>query len=234
MLSICMSNLLKAAFVKEETDEVQKEVEIALLALSEMGYGSVEQKVHLKEITEIIQHHQKHHNLKRNEYLSAWQFLISRFLNDRRLERMIVDELHFVREATRELEGLSKSVNWNRKEKEANETIALERWLHALNSFAIYGQIQDEKYSKLTTLIIDMYMASKFNYRNVHVCCLFLFVNVILRKAESPDCFLCEKAVDFILEEMLGPTINNEATTLSAFAIVELLIERSETGFAPK
>ncbi|KAH7831001.1 uncharacterized protein MONOS_16098 [Monocercomonoides exilis] len=116
LLSICVPCLLKAALKKEEDEETQKEVEIALLALSNLSkYVKVPKELFLDEIKEIIEYHQEHHNLTQLAYQSAWQFLIKRFIRNKSYED-IVNELHFAREASRELEELSKycgTRNWS-------------------------------------------------------------------------------------------------------------------------
>eukprot|EP00770_Monocercomonoides_exilis_P006194 MONOS_6164.1-p1 / transcript=MONOS_6164.1 / gene=MONOS_6164 / organism=Monocercomonoides_exilis_PA203 / gene_product=unspecified product / transcript_product=unspecified product / location=Mono_scaffold00190:82399-83137(-) / protein_length=199 / sequence_SO=supercontig / SO=protein_coding / is_pseudo=false len=117
MLFICLPCLLAAALNEEESEEAQKDVEMALFALSNIGkYDEVERESYLIEIAEIIEYHQEHHNLTQLAYQCAWQFLVNRFYNDKSLEGVIANELHFAREAARELEELSKCVDWKRKE----------------------------------------------------------------------------------------------------------------------
>ncbi|KAH7829798.1 uncharacterized protein MONOS_3341 [Monocercomonoides exilis] len=106
MDSIIVPCLLKVASKKDETEEAQKEVEIALLALGNIGFW---EKLYLNEITDIIKYHQEHQNLTRLAYQSAWGILIYGFTKVDSLEEVIVNELHFVREATRELEELTKN-----------------------------------------------------------------------------------------------------------------------------
>ncbi|KAH7818841.1 uncharacterized protein MONOS_12323 [Monocercomonoides exilis] len=135
LLSIAVPCLLKVALKKDETEEAQKEVEMALLALGKIGYRENKRELHLNEIKEIVYYHQEHQNLTRLAYQSAWQFLIKRFTKDRNLEDMIVNELHFGREATKALEDLSKSVDWKRKEergKEAKEVLVIERCITSI------------------------------------------------------------------------------------------------------
>ncbi|KAH7822670.1 uncharacterized protein MONOS_17635 [Monocercomonoides exilis] len=122
-ISICVPCFVKVALSKEESEKTRKEVEMALLALSCIkGENHIEKGSYLKGMIEIIKYHQENHNLTHLAYQSAWKFLIDRFQNDLTLKKVIMNELHFVREATRELEELSKSVNCNRKGKEENET----------------------------------------------------------------------------------------------------------------
>ncbi|KAH7824092.1 uncharacterized protein MONOS_17550 [Monocercomonoides exilis] len=101
-----------------ENKEAQKEVETVLLALSSIGDNKVPKELYLGAIKEIIEYHHENHNLTHLAYQSAWQFLIDRFFRDKDLEIVIVNELHFPREAATELEELSKFVNWKKKERE--------------------------------------------------------------------------------------------------------------------
>eukprot|EP00770_Monocercomonoides_exilis_P006452 MONOS_6417.1-p1 / transcript=MONOS_6417.1 / gene=MONOS_6417 / organism=Monocercomonoides_exilis_PA203 / gene_product=unspecified product / transcript_product=unspecified product / location=Mono_scaffold00202:8837-9448(-) / protein_length=183 / sequence_SO=supercontig / SO=protein_coding / is_pseudo=false len=103
IVSIIVPCLLKAALNKEENEEAQKEVEMALLALKNLGmWKHVEQELYLDKTIEIIKYHQEHYNLTRLAYQPAWQFLIFRFCKDKSLEELIANELHFAREAIKE------------------------------------------------------------------------------------------------------------------------------------
>ncbi|KAH7818384.1 uncharacterized protein MONOS_8091 [Monocercomonoides exilis] len=70
---------LLVALSKEENEEAQKEVEMALLVLGNAGYQEIEQELFLTEIKEIIKYHQVHRNLTQLAYQSAWQFLMNEF-----------------------------------------------------------------------------------------------------------------------------------------------------------
>eukprot|EP00770_Monocercomonoides_exilis_P002805 MONOS_2787.1-p1 / transcript=MONOS_2787.1 / gene=MONOS_2787 / organism=Monocercomonoides_exilis_PA203 / gene_product=unspecified product / transcript_product=unspecified product / location=Mono_scaffold00060:3828-4299(+) / protein_length=111 / sequence_SO=supercontig / SO=protein_coding / is_pseudo=false len=70
LISICVPCLLKVASDKEENEEAQKEVEMALLALNNIGFCKVEQELFLDKITEIIKYLQEHRNLTRLAYQS--------------------------------------------------------------------------------------------------------------------------------------------------------------------
>ncbi|KAH7818422.1 uncharacterized protein MONOS_8793 [Monocercomonoides exilis] len=136
-LSICVPCLLKSSSNKEENKEAQTEVEVALLALSGAGYCKLDKELFLDEIKEIIEYHQEHHNLTRIAYQSAWEFLIKRIIFENSLEEIIVNELHFAREAAKELEELSKCVDGKRKEgwkggKETKEELLLMKWIETL------------------------------------------------------------------------------------------------------
>eukprot|EP00770_Monocercomonoides_exilis_P014779 MONOS_14725.1-p1 / transcript=MONOS_14725.1 / gene=MONOS_14725 / organism=Monocercomonoides_exilis_PA203 / gene_product=unspecified product / transcript_product=unspecified product / location=Mono_scaffold01059:13475-14721(-) / protein_length=305 / sequence_SO=supercontig / SO=protein_coding / is_pseudo=false len=107
LILMCVFCLLKVALKKEEEEETQKEVEMALLALSSIQCD-VKNELYANGIKEIIQYHQKCGNLTRLAYQSAWLFLIFRSFYDEDLVAAIVNELHFVEDARREIEDLSK------------------------------------------------------------------------------------------------------------------------------
>eukprot|EP00770_Monocercomonoides_exilis_P004247 MONOS_4228.1-p1 / transcript=MONOS_4228.1 / gene=MONOS_4228 / organism=Monocercomonoides_exilis_PA203 / gene_product=unspecified product / transcript_product=unspecified product / location=Mono_scaffold00110:17323-18600(-) / protein_length=315 / sequence_SO=supercontig / SO=protein_coding / is_pseudo=false len=155
----CVTCLLKVALKKDETEEAQKEVEMALLALSCIRAESeIEQKLYLNEIKEIIKYHQEHQNLTRLTYQSAWGFLINRFYNDESLENLIMNELHFGREARRELEELSMCIDWKRKEergKEAKEAIVIERWIYAIDNYLTWCALWSEEFVSLLRSIVQ-------------------------------------------------------------------------------
>eukprot|EP00770_Monocercomonoides_exilis_P001753 MONOS_1742.1-p1 / transcript=MONOS_1742.1 / gene=MONOS_1742 / organism=Monocercomonoides_exilis_PA203 / gene_product=unspecified product / transcript_product=unspecified product / location=Mono_scaffold00032:108702-109626(+) / protein_length=267 / sequence_SO=supercontig / SO=protein_coding / is_pseudo=false len=146
MRCVCVTCLLKVASVKEESEKNQKDVEIALLALCELGFYFIERELYLNEITEIIKHQQKHRNLTKLAYQSAWEFLIKRFIEDRNLEVMIANELHFAREARRELEELMRCIDWKRKgENEAKEVLVIWRWLFVIDNYLTWCALWNEE-----------------------------------------------------------------------------------------
>ncbi|KAH7830448.1 uncharacterized protein MONOS_4705 [Monocercomonoides exilis] len=106
--STCASYFLKVSLKKEESEEIQKEVEIALFALCSIKQQKLKRKQYLYEMKEISKCHQEHRNLTRLAYQSAWEIFVHRLRNDKSVEKVIVNELHFVREVERELEELSK------------------------------------------------------------------------------------------------------------------------------
>ncbi|KAH7825188.1 uncharacterized protein MONOS_2000 [Monocercomonoides exilis] len=162
IISIIVPCLLNIALNKKESEEAQNEVEIALLALSCIDmYREMEPKLHLNEIREIIKHHQEHHNLTQLAYQSAWLFLINRLFCNGFLEDIVVNELHFGREAARELEELTKCVNWKKKEEEmskeeAKEEFSLMRWVETLNIYFGGCQLQNEEFVKILSRIVQL------------------------------------------------------------------------------
>ncbi|KAH7832429.1 uncharacterized protein MONOS_18522 [Monocercomonoides exilis] len=211
LLSICVTCLLKAALNKVESEENQKEVEIALLALSNTNYYEIDKELYLNEIKEIIKYHLEHHNLTHLAYQSAWQFLIYRFIEDKSLEGMIVNELHFTREAGREFEDLTRSVDW-KKEKKAKEDIIIERWLQVLDCYFYYCQLRNEEYVGLISSIVRVLRAARENKKEINyqsICSLRNAAEIIDVKIND---LLKSEAVDAVLEEIQQPTIVDEIT----------------------
>eukprot|EP00770_Monocercomonoides_exilis_P014932 MONOS_14878.1-p1 / transcript=MONOS_14878.1 / gene=MONOS_14878 / organism=Monocercomonoides_exilis_PA203 / gene_product=unspecified product / transcript_product=unspecified product / location=Mono_scaffold01095:4126-5571(+) / protein_length=297 / sequence_SO=supercontig / SO=protein_coding / is_pseudo=false len=175
------------ALKKEEGEEAQKEVEMALLALSCINDNDfVEQRLYLNEIREIIQYHQECRNLSHLAYQSAWKFLMGRFYESKSLEGLIVNELHFVREARRELEELMICVDLKRNEKELGKTIEynmMKRWMDTIKTY--FSRISDikneEECAGLAVSVVGIYEAAK----------------PYVWKSEKIDVFVKSGAVDF-------------------------------------
>ncbi|KAH7825920.1 uncharacterized protein MONOS_9220 [Monocercomonoides exilis] len=216
-LSICVPCLLKVASNKERHEETQKEVEMALLALSNVRCCVVEQELYLGAIKEIIQYHQEHHNLTRLAYQSAWQFLINRLFTDKRLEDMIVNELHFGREASRELEELSKCVDWKREKaeeeeergKERGEELVIWRWLDAMYDFLYSCRLWNEELAGVIGNVVSVFQASRDNRKRISNQCIYLFKRAAENVIMKIDVLLDEGVVDLILEEMKQSTLKD-------------------------
>ncbi|KAH7815756.1 uncharacterized protein MONOS_3739 [Monocercomonoides exilis] len=217
-LSICVPCLLKVKLNKDESKESQKDVEIALLALSNIpGYHIIEKELCLNEIKEIVQYHQEHHNLTRLAYQSAWQFLMYEFEYEEDLEGVIVNELHFIKEASTEMEELSNSVDLKRKEegkgerkvKEMKEELILKRWLKILEVFFSCCKLWSEEYVELIGSIVQMFRASRDNYPYTNRLCLYSLGKVSENRNVKIDHLMNIGAIDLFLEEILQPTLND-------------------------
>ncbi|KAH7832770.1 uncharacterized protein MONOS_16902 [Monocercomonoides exilis] len=241
-LSICVPCLLKVALNKEEREEVQKEVEMALLALWNTRFIKIEQELYLSEIKEIIQHHQEHHNMTHLAYQSAWDFLINKFYDDKfykkivlnkqhqardeSLEEVIVIELHFVKEAKREMEELSKCVDWKRKDdkkvKEKKEMIILMKWLDTINGFFHSCRSWNEDFAGLIRRTVQILRASRCNYGEIHVKCLYMIRRAAEEKIVKIGDLLKGESVDVILEEIQQPTTYNNAMRNCLYFFLEI------------
>ncbi|KAH7818690.1 uncharacterized protein MONOS_18671 [Monocercomonoides exilis] len=213
IISVCVTYVLKVAMSKEEGEEARKDVEMALLALSNTMYYFIEQKLYLKEIKDIVQYHQEHRNLTRLAYQSVWQFLFCRLLCDRRLEDVILNKLQFEREAIRELEELTKCIDWKKNEdklKEMEEENLLERWIIALNIYFKEFQIRKKEHVVLIECIVQIYQASRSNYIEICNLCICLLKVILIRKNAEIEDLLKGGAVEAVLEEIQRPTLDDE------------------------
>ncbi|KAH7828117.1 uncharacterized protein MONOS_17243 [Monocercomonoides exilis] len=185
-LSICVSCLLKVALDKKKDEDTQKmKVEMALLALSRIAGDALEQELFLNDIKQIIRNHQEHHNLTRLAYQSAWQFLINQLVYDENLDDVIANELHFAREARRELKELSNCMDWNRKEEEmskevdegktrieAKEIIIMKRWLDELEAYFRSCKLWNEEFVGLLGSIVEIFREARDNHKVVSCNCI--------------------------------------------------------------
>ncbi|KAH7820404.1 uncharacterized protein MONOS_17867 [Monocercomonoides exilis] len=213
-LSVCVPFLIKVALNREGNEETRKEVEIALLTLSNVGqYTHIEKEQFLSEINGIIKHHQAHHNLTQLAYQSAWQFFVSRLFYDESLEDIIVNELHFGREAASEMKELSKSVSWKRKKeeeekKEEKGALIIGRWLYSIEYYLSHCKMWNGEHSELIGCIVKMFQASRDNYKEIHVNCLYLFRKSIEKKNVKIEDLLNEGAIDLCSDEMKRSILN--------------------------
>ncbi|KAH7824087.1 uncharacterized protein MONOS_1714 [Monocercomonoides exilis] len=218
LLSICIPYLLKVASKKEENEETQKEVEIALLALSDIKqFVKTDKELYFNEIKEIILYHQEHHNLTWLAYQSAWRFLTDRLNNERSMEGMIVNEQHFAREAASELDELMRRVDWTRKkvgkgEREVNEVLVIDRWLFDIDYFLEDCTLWNEELDELIDSIVQMYRASKDNHIEIRKECVNIFKKTLENRNVKDEELMKEGAIDAIMEEIQRTTMNEEVT----------------------
>eukprot|EP00770_Monocercomonoides_exilis_P008118 MONOS_8075.2-p1 / transcript=MONOS_8075.2 / gene=MONOS_8075 / organism=Monocercomonoides_exilis_PA203 / gene_product=unspecified product / transcript_product=unspecified product / location=Mono_scaffold00295:4075-5239(+) / protein_length=352 / sequence_SO=supercontig / SO=protein_coding / is_pseudo=false len=207
LLPGCTCSLLKAAMNKEESEGAQKEVEMALLALSNICvHQPMAQELFMYEILEIIEYHQEHHNLTRLGYQSAWGFLISRLYTERSLETVITYKLNFAREVVRELEELSKHIDWKKKEEERRGKVREEayifvRWILTLNSYFCGCEAWNGGLAGIVRSIVGAFREAKDNYREISDRCIFLFERIANMQAVQIDELLSGGAVDVVVEE---------------------------------
>ncbi|KAH7819149.1 uncharacterized protein MONOS_3284 [Monocercomonoides exilis] len=224
LIPICVSHILKEALNKGLKEEAQKEVEMFLLALSCISqFFFIEQKLYLNEIKDIIQYHQEHHNMTHLSYQSAWQFLIRRILYDRSLEEVVVNELHFAREASRELEWLIQCVDWKRTKEERGgkiekEEIILLRWFKTLEIYFRSCLSKNEEFAMLVGCIVQIYREAKDNCRDIRIECIESNVKV--------DDLLKGGAINAVSEEIQRSLFNDEmalkCTSFFMFALRKL------------
>ncbi|KAH7817432.1 uncharacterized protein MONOS_8845 [Monocercomonoides exilis] len=219
LLSIAVPCLLKFASKKKGNEEAQKEVEVALLALSNIVmWKIIEQKLYLKEIKEIIEYHQEHHNLTQLAYQSAWQFLIYRFIEDKSLEGMIVNELHFVEEARRKLEELTRFIDRkkekeeDKKGKDTKEELIILRWIQTLNRYFLDCTMWNEDFIEHLYGIVQLFRAAKDNHREIGNEYLETLRFASINRYMTIDGLLKSGAINLFLEEMKQSTLDDDIT----------------------
>ncbi|KAH7818421.1 uncharacterized protein MONOS_8792 [Monocercomonoides exilis] len=205
---------------------------MALLALRQVEeYDIIERDLFLDKIKEIFQYHQEYHNLTHVAYQSAWKFLIDRFFTDKVLERIIVNELHFAREAARELEELANGVDWKREKeergkegKETEEEQVLLRWLQKLKPYFIKCELWNEEFLELLSSVVRVYRASRDNSREISEQCISVIEAAAGNRDMKIDGLLKSGAVNVVLEELQQPTLNDKMTfdSLSFFVAIPL------------
>ncbi|KAH7828088.1 uncharacterized protein MONOS_1616 [Monocercomonoides exilis] len=230
-VSVCVPCLLKVALNKEESEENQKEVETALFTLSYIGkWNDVGKILFLEEIKEIIQYNQEHRNLTRLAYQSAIQFLTDRLYKDISLEQIIMNELHFVKEARRELEELIGCIDWKRERKEkrrgkeAKEELVLLRWLKILDFCFDLCKLWNEEYVGLIDSIAQVHRAAKENNREICFYCIYSFKLATENIVVKVEDLLNGGAVDAVLEEIRQSMLIDKI----ALSSLEYMLEISE------
>ncbi|KAH7831322.1 uncharacterized protein MONOS_16954 [Monocercomonoides exilis] len=89
MLHICVRCDLKVTLKKEEKEEVQKDVEMALLTFRNIdNYSVVIEEVNMKEMTEILKFNQEYYNLTQLTYYFAWVFCYTDFTTTKALMKL--------------------------------------------------------------------------------------------------------------------------------------------------
>ncbi|KAH7820299.1 uncharacterized protein MONOS_6273 [Monocercomonoides exilis] len=216
LLSICVPRLLKAASKKEENEEAQKGVEMALLALSSIHFFEyVKKELFLDEISEIIQSNQEHRNLTHLAYQSAWRFFLYRFIHDQELKDVVVDELFFVEEATKELKELTRSVNWKAGEgegKETKEEQIIIIWLNTLINCYDICELCCEGNAELVACVVTLCRASNVHCSEICHRAINLLGAMISRKSACVSDIVGKGAFDVVLEKIQQPTLDYNIT----------------------
>ncbi|KAH7829064.1 uncharacterized protein MONOS_16205 [Monocercomonoides exilis] len=229
LISICVPCLLKAASSKKRNKETQKEIEMALFAICHIGKCFIlDYELYRYKIKEIILYHQKHNNLTRLACQSSWQFLVNGLPYYDCFEGVIVNELHFAREAARELKELMKSVDWKRKKeergRETKEELVLLRWLKTLERYFLSCTMWNEEFVGLLNSIVRVFLAAKDNYREVYLQCIHLLKKIADNKAIEIDVLLKGGAVNAVLEKMQLQTLNKYETYQFMLFFIEISI----------
>eukprot|EP00770_Monocercomonoides_exilis_P005496 MONOS_5468.1-p1 / transcript=MONOS_5468.1 / gene=MONOS_5468 / organism=Monocercomonoides_exilis_PA203 / gene_product=unspecified product / transcript_product=unspecified product / location=Mono_scaffold00159:48287-52104(-) / protein_length=966 / sequence_SO=supercontig / SO=protein_coding / is_pseudo=false len=210
--NICIPRHLKIALNKEESEDAQKEKETALIALSNIDkHQEINKKLYQNCAIEIIKYHQEHHNLTRLAYQSIWQFYTNRQHKERELEEIIVNELHFFREASREMEELAKCVDWGKTEKELEKTKEVQiilKWIQMIKRLTWNSRTWKDEFSELICCNVCLSRAARENESEIFEECSSLLLDITRTKNVDIDCLLKKGVIDLFLEEFLRPTLN--------------------------
>ncbi|KAH7831262.1 uncharacterized protein MONOS_3890 [Monocercomonoides exilis] len=216
ILPIILPCVLNVALKKEESEETLKEVEIALLAISCTGYWRKMQKeLYLNEIKEIVQYHQEHHNLTPLAYQSTWKFLITRLYKDKSLSEVFVNELHFSREAARELEEPEKHVDWKIKEnemKKTKEVKEISKWIEMVDDFFEYSEQWNDECVVLVRCLSKLCVMARENFKAIVIEYCEIFSSIICSQpvlAVAND-VLKGGVFDFFMEELCHSTVEHD------------------------
>ncbi|KAH7825979.1 uncharacterized protein MONOS_17386 [Monocercomonoides exilis] len=130
---------------------------------------------------------------------------------------VIVNELHFAREAARELEELTRYVDWKRNEeeegeKESGEEKIFKRWLRTLAFFLEHCQLWHEEIVELICGTVKVFRAAKENNRDLCDQCVSLFEAAADGKDMSVDGLLKDGTIDLVLEEIQQSTLDYKMT----------------------
>ncbi|KAH7826575.1 uncharacterized protein MONOS_17377 [Monocercomonoides exilis] len=215
-LSICLRCLLKVSSNKEKNEETQKDVEMALLSLSELSnVKEARKELYLNQIVEIIKYHQEHRNLTQLAYQSTWKFLFYRIVHQQELKEY-VEELHFVSEAARELEELDRGVDWKKdakKEKEKPNVWTIKRWTLSIIEYYVSERCRGgEDNIHLIENIVKVYRSSKKNFKEITFEYFYLFYRIIENRSLKIEYLLEGGAFNLILEETMLLSTEREKT----------------------
>eukprot|EP00770_Monocercomonoides_exilis_P014777 MONOS_14723.1-p1 / transcript=MONOS_14723.1 / gene=MONOS_14723 / organism=Monocercomonoides_exilis_PA203 / gene_product=unspecified product / transcript_product=unspecified product / location=Mono_scaffold01059:9066-9898(-) / protein_length=259 / sequence_SO=supercontig / SO=protein_coding / is_pseudo=false len=174
--------------------------------------------IYLNEIIEIIEYHKEHRNLTRLGYQSAWKFLVLRLQREGEFEDVILNEFHFVKEATRELDELRECVNWKRKggkEKEARRSEAKEvnvimEWLRMVMAYFRERLFLDEEHIELIRCIVTLCRAAREYEKEIVGVSFFVFKTVAKIKPVCVVCLTKSGAANVVLEEIQQATLEHD------------------------
>ncbi|KAH7823572.1 uncharacterized protein MONOS_18622 [Monocercomonoides exilis] len=209
-VAIC---LLKVASNKDTSEEAQNKVEIALLAMGKGNISIVLQDKYdyfLNEISEIIRYHQDHRNLSHLSYQSAWFFILYRLKRNKQSENLwkfFVTKKDFYREATKELNELSKCVNRIKKEKkemrkEIKNFYIIERWLHVFTEVVDVQILLVEIQIDIMKCVANISRRTKDSFIGIREKCTDIIMKVLDGGVMNTFDLIGGGAVDAMLEEL--------------------------------
>ncbi|KAH7825978.1 uncharacterized protein MONOS_4550 [Monocercomonoides exilis] len=209
---MCIPCLLEVAAREGNGEEVQKEAEMALLALSNIFYHvKICEVLYWKEITRIIRFHQEHHNLTLLAYQSAW--LIFTFGNDnRKLFINIARNLDFANEATKELEELERVVERKKAEEKTggmNEICIFKRWLTTAYHYFSLDTHYEANNLQYIACVVRLCSSIAKNQRDTRQLCLNVLMQMREKEDIDADDLVKGGVVDFCLKEFYQSDVEN-------------------------
>eukprot|EP00770_Monocercomonoides_exilis_P008041 MONOS_7999.1-p1 / transcript=MONOS_7999.1 / gene=MONOS_7999 / organism=Monocercomonoides_exilis_PA203 / gene_product=unspecified product / transcript_product=unspecified product / location=Mono_scaffold00290:19442-20074(-) / protein_length=211 / sequence_SO=supercontig / SO=protein_coding / is_pseudo=false len=149
---------------------------------------------------------------------------------------VIVDEMNFVRETKRELEELTKRVDWKREkeaekeEKERKEELVLKRWLRILEPFFVQCGLWNKECSGIVESIVQVFLESRDYDSEIGKECVRLFGAAAENGTVKLDALLKSGAIDAALEEIPKSTIKGKMTyyCLKFFQLISVCLKIKE------
>ncbi|KAH7824667.1 uncharacterized protein MONOS_17498 [Monocercomonoides exilis] len=227
-LQICVPYLLKIALRKDESKEAQKEVEMALLALSNAGWDvSVKTECDIDELVEIIKYNCKHRNLTYLANQSAWSLYVYMLNNGRDVTVSFESEKCLTKEIINELEELEKCVDWRQSEKKTKQTkeaIVLIRWAETIERYFQLEELRGKEYVELADCITRICKKAKENQSEIYLAFIRVFEAIIAKQslAFAYD-IIKREAADIVLEELMRNIFEEKLTNSSLFFIEKLV-----------
>ncbi|KAH7819656.1 uncharacterized protein MONOS_17929 [Monocercomonoides exilis] len=229
------SCLLKVASNEERSINIQKEVEMALLALSEGSRGTlVKGSQPLEEMIDIIYHHNDHRNLTQLAFQSAWRFMINNWHRNSNSQIVVVASMIFLTVVKRELKELIKCVDWKREDEgrekirsEPKATQMIIRWLDVLGNFFIMCDKWDDDFNEVVRFVVELFRTARDNEQEISEMCTHALKMLARSKNSSVDIF--EKCG---VSEMISQEINcrdsNDKITENCTVILLLISAKSK------
>eukprot|EP00770_Monocercomonoides_exilis_P016334 MONOS_16288.1-p1 / transcript=MONOS_16288.1 / gene=MONOS_16288 / organism=Monocercomonoides_exilis_PA203 / gene_product=unspecified product / transcript_product=unspecified product / location=Mono_scaffold01617:3775-5014(-) / protein_length=360 / sequence_SO=supercontig / SO=protein_coding / is_pseudo=false len=196
LITFYVSKLLAISSKIDADEMTQKEVEMSLVALSNIyAWSEIETELYSEKITDIIKRHQQHGNLTRLAYQSAWKFVFRRIMSNKGFVIETAKELHFLREMAGELEELGKCVDWKGKEedrrgKEAKNFNTILRWLNVFGVYLWYFKEFEKEFEGIIRCVIRMGKEAKENHTEIWEECFYLLERMVVVRNVNIDAFL--------------------------------------------
>ncbi|KAH7823200.1 uncharacterized protein MONOS_18626 [Monocercomonoides exilis] len=224
LIAIALPCFLKVALNKGKRLDSQKKVEHALCALNAIKpiyhFLSEKKELCIKEMENIIKYHQWHRNLTQLAYEYAWNFLISRLKYKRSLNIVITKELHFIKEATKEMKELERNANWRISEgrkyvEEEKEAQLLVSWCYMCFIYFCETKIWEKETFQLISYVVRLCKEAKDIKRWLYEDCV-RYLNCIV--CDCPNIYVADLlecgAVDYVLEALKQMSLNRSTIHL--------------------